>query len=138
MLYQGAIAEAGGTTEVIENPKHPYVQLLIDSIPVPDPKVSGAARMYYAGRRADARQRQERLPLLWALSLPHGALPHQASAALHRRASEHVASCYLYDQDQIAAPSPDDVAPLPAGAEIKMDNEIGQLYEKEPKDKGVV
>jgi oligopeptide/dipeptide ABC transporter ATP-binding protein len=24
---------------VIENPKHPYVQLLIDSIPVPDPNI---------------------------------------------------------------------------------------------------
>jgi peptide/nickel transport system ATP-binding protein len=38
ILYQGAIAEKGETVSVIENPKHPYVQLLIDSIPVPDPK----------------------------------------------------------------------------------------------------
>ncbi|MCS7220436.1 MAG: ABC transporter ATP-binding protein [Anaerolineae bacterium] len=37
ILYQGSIAERGETTQVIENPKHPYVQLLIDSIPVPDP-----------------------------------------------------------------------------------------------------
>ncbi len=37
ILYQGSIAEKGETTQVIENPKHPYVQLLIDSIPVPDP-----------------------------------------------------------------------------------------------------
>lgn len=39
LLYQGAIAESGETTRVIENPKHPYVQLLLDSIPVPDPDV---------------------------------------------------------------------------------------------------
>jgi peptide/nickel transport system ATP-binding protein len=37
ILYQGSIAENGATAQVIENPKHPYVQLLIDSIPVPDP-----------------------------------------------------------------------------------------------------
>ena len=37
ILYQGSVAEKGRTTDVIENPKHPYVQLLIDSIPVPDP-----------------------------------------------------------------------------------------------------
>jgi len=37
VLYQGAIAERGDTARVIEHPKHPYVQLLIDSIPVPDP-----------------------------------------------------------------------------------------------------
>lgn len=39
MLYQGAIAEKGHTLDVIEEPKHPYVQLLIDSIPVPDPSI---------------------------------------------------------------------------------------------------
>jgi oligopeptide/dipeptide ABC transporter ATP-binding protein len=39
LLYQGSIAERGKTTEVIENPKHPYVQLLINSIPVPDPTI---------------------------------------------------------------------------------------------------
>lgn len=37
ILYQGCVAEKGDTPEVIENPQHPYVQLLIDSIPVPDP-----------------------------------------------------------------------------------------------------
>jgi oligopeptide/dipeptide ABC transporter ATP-binding protein len=37
ILYQGSVAEKGETVTVIENPKHPYVQLLIESIPVPDP-----------------------------------------------------------------------------------------------------
>jgi peptide/nickel transport system ATP-binding protein len=37
LLYQGAVAEKGDTVKVIENPRHPYVQALIDSIPVPDP-----------------------------------------------------------------------------------------------------
>jgi peptide/nickel transport system ATP-binding protein len=37
MLYQGAVTETGDTLKVIENPKHPYVQELIGSIPVPDP-----------------------------------------------------------------------------------------------------
>src|SRR5688572_14723398 len=37
VLYQGSVAESGDTQRVIEDPKHPYVQLLIDSIPVPDP-----------------------------------------------------------------------------------------------------
>jgi len=39
LLYQGQTAERGDTVQVIENPKHPYAQLLIDSIPVPDPKI---------------------------------------------------------------------------------------------------
>jgi peptide/nickel transport system ATP-binding protein len=36
ILYQGSIAEMGNTTQVIDDPKHPYVQQLINSIPVPD------------------------------------------------------------------------------------------------------
>jgi len=39
LLYQGSVAERGNTVRVIEHPKHPYVQMLIDSIPVPDPSV---------------------------------------------------------------------------------------------------
>jgi peptide/nickel transport system ATP-binding protein len=37
ILYSGIVAERGETTKVIENPKHPYVRLLVSSVPVPDP-----------------------------------------------------------------------------------------------------
>ncbi len=39
VLYQGVVAEKGPTPQVIEQPRHPYVQLLISSVPVPDPRV---------------------------------------------------------------------------------------------------
>lgn len=39
ILYQGTIAERGNTMSVIDRPQHPYVQLLIDSVPVPDPDI---------------------------------------------------------------------------------------------------
>jgi len=39
VLYQGTIAERGNTIKVIDQPRHPYVQLLVDSVPVPDPDV---------------------------------------------------------------------------------------------------
>lgn len=39
VLFQGTTVEKGDAAEIIENPKHPYVQELIDSIPVPDPKI---------------------------------------------------------------------------------------------------
>ena len=38
VLYRGRIAEQGPTRQVIGNPRHPYVKLLINSIPVPDPR----------------------------------------------------------------------------------------------------
>lgn len=37
VLYQGRIAEQGPTRQVSESPQHPYTQLLMRSIPVPDP-----------------------------------------------------------------------------------------------------
>ena len=37
ILYKGKVVEVGKATNVIDNPTHPYVKLLIDSIPVPDP-----------------------------------------------------------------------------------------------------
>ena len=40
VMYRGAVVEAGSVDEVIKNPQHPYTQLLIDSVPQPDPKVS--------------------------------------------------------------------------------------------------
>ena len=38
ILYQGLIAESGSTANVIEEAKHPYVQLLLESIPEPNPR----------------------------------------------------------------------------------------------------
>jgi ABC-type oligopeptide transport system ATPase subunit len=37
ILYSGSIMEQGTIEEVVEKPVHPYVQLLISSVPVPDP-----------------------------------------------------------------------------------------------------
>ena len=37
LLYQGTVAEHGNAVDVISNPQHPYVQLLIESVPKPDP-----------------------------------------------------------------------------------------------------
>ena len=45
VLYQGGIAEHGNTVNVIEDPKHPYVQMLINSGPVPDPKVKWTTQL---------------------------------------------------------------------------------------------
>jgi len=37
VLFQGTTVERGNTAKIIENPKHPYVQELIESIPEPNP-----------------------------------------------------------------------------------------------------
>src|SRR5438552_2501919 len=37
LLYRGAVAEAGDVDLVVRQPRHPYTQLLIKSVPEPDP-----------------------------------------------------------------------------------------------------
>ncbi len=37
VMYLGKIVESGLTSQIVENPKHPYTQALISSIPVPEP-----------------------------------------------------------------------------------------------------
>ena len=37
-MYRGSVVEAGAVERVILEPKHPYTQLLIESIPQPDPE----------------------------------------------------------------------------------------------------
>ncbi len=38
VLYRGSVVEAGRVSLVIKDPKHPYTQLLVESIPQPDPE----------------------------------------------------------------------------------------------------
>jgi peptide/nickel transport system ATP-binding protein len=37
VLYQGEVVESGDPEQVVRSPQHPYTQLLIRSIPEPDP-----------------------------------------------------------------------------------------------------
>ena len=100
MLYQGGVTEVGDTLKVIENPKHPYVQELIGSIPVPDPtekwdtdivlpddevlraKVDSGCRFY------------PRCPHRMDHCLEK--YPH-----LYQVGPDHQAACYLYNQKPV-------------------------------------
>ena len=39
VLYRGSVVETGNVENVVQDPSHPYTQLLMGSIPVPDPRV---------------------------------------------------------------------------------------------------
>jgi peptide/nickel transport system ATP-binding protein len=97
LLYQGTIAERGDTVRVIENPKHPYAQQLIDSIPVPDPDQKWEEKISLPDDeelRAHAESGCRFYP----------RCPHRMDRCLSQQPSlyqieeaNHQAACYLYD-----------------------------------------
>ena len=96
MLYQGAVAEKGKATDVIEAPKHPYVQLLIESIPVPDPTIK------WAGDTSSLDDEQMRTSTKSGCRF-YGRCPHRMEQCLSAlppmiKVGEngHEAACYLY------------------------------------------
>ncbi len=104
LLYQGSTAERGDTMQVIENPKHPYVQLLINSIPVPDPKIrwgggSDATSADDEQMRVDVKSGcrfYPRCPLHMDRCL-------QSMPPLYEVGSKrHEAACFLYDENPVA------------------------------------
>ena len=44
VMYLGSLVELGDSDELYHNPKHPYTQALLQSIPIPDPKVERAKK----------------------------------------------------------------------------------------------
>ncbi|WP_461864656.1 ABC transporter ATP-binding protein [Thermococcus sp.] len=40
VMYLGKLVEVGPSTKIFENPLHPYTQMLLSAIPVPDPEIA--------------------------------------------------------------------------------------------------
>ncbi|UCF94286.1 MAG: ABC transporter ATP-binding protein [Desulfobacterales bacterium] len=58
VLYRGSVAEIGDVAKVIKEPKHPYTQLLVESIPQPDPEKRWAPNpIAFADQGSNAKNR---------------------------------------------------------------------------------
>lgn len=102
ILYQGGIAETGNTVDVINKPHHPYVQLLISSVPVPDPEIKWQGTIELP---AEEEMRTSDKP--GCRFYPR--CPKRMSRCLDDLPplykvddANHVASCYLYDETSVA------------------------------------
>ncbi len=100
LLYQGAIAERGETQDVIENPKHPYVQLLINSIPVPDPNIR------WGGDSVLTLDDEQMRVNANSGCRFYNRCPHRMARCLEKQPPlypvgqpGHDATCYLYDKN---------------------------------------
>ncbi|MCY4070814.1 MAG: ABC transporter ATP-binding protein [Chloroflexi bacterium] len=106
MLYQGTTAERGSAMDVIDAPQHPYVQLLIDSVPVPDPTDKWDVNISLPSEeemRTAASKGCRYYP----------RCPHRMDKCLEEQPPlfkmdkpKHEAACYLYEENDIAPIEP--------------------------------
>ena len=95
VLYRGAVAEVGDVDLVIKNPKHPYSQLLISSIPEPDVDTRWdddevpPARVETSRRVVRGCLFADRCPAVMPMC-------SDAAPPLYRLDTERAASCFLY------------------------------------------
>jgi peptide/nickel transport system ATP-binding protein len=102
MLYQGTTAERGEAMAVIDSPQHPYVQLLIDSVPVPDP-----TQKWDLDISLPSEEEMRTATSKGCRYYPR--CPHHMDKCLTAQPplymmdkKGHDAACYLYDENEIA------------------------------------
>lgn len=109
ILYQGSIMEAGDVDAVIRDPKHPYTQLLIDSIPWPD------LQRQWGQQEIIIPDGTEKIGqgCKFANRCPHVMqICREARPPLYQPDERHrVAACYLYEKSPTLAK-----------------NDVGQLF----------
>ncbi len=106
MLYQGTTAERGAAMDVIDAPQHPYVQLLIDSVPVPDP-----TDKWDVDISLPSEEEMRTAASIGCRYYPR--CPHRMDKCLEEQPPlfkmdkpKHEAACYLYEERPIAPIEP--------------------------------
>ena len=95
VLYRGSVAETGDVDEVIKEPRHPYTQLLVSSIPLPDPdkrwgeEVTMPTRVEAADGTDHGCKFADRCPFVMPMC-------RDAPPPLYRTDDHRAVACYLY------------------------------------------
>ena len=96
ILYEGSVSETGDATGVISNPQHPYTQLLIGSVPTPDPALKWEEDIEVSAE--DELGRGAKAGCKFYGRCPHAMEECNLSRPQLYSVGEdgHYASCYLY------------------------------------------
>lgn len=102
ILYRGSIMEAGDVESIIRNPKHPYTQLLIGSIPWPDLDRVWGEDIAVIDIEEDTSE-ASRVGCKFAGRCPHVMDKCKVSPPplYWPDDNRRVASCYLYDDQEV-------------------------------------
>ena len=92
VLYKGRVAEAGSVESVINDPTHPYTQILVSSIPQPDPETQWGREQEAPDETEDALTGcnfYDRCPIRMDECT-------NADPPLYRTAQNRITRCYRY------------------------------------------
>ena len=97
VMYLGHIVEIADRDTLFNAPRHPYTEILLSAVPVPDPR-RRAQRTLLQRRSAEPGAAADRLPLPHALPAGAADLPRAAPSAdrAHGRCRvEHRVACHF-------------------------------------------
>jgi oligopeptide/dipeptide ABC transporter ATP-binding protein len=95
VLYRGSVAETGDVEQVIKDPQHPYTQLLVSSIPLPDPDrrwgedVVAAGQSEVGAGETGGCKFADRCPYVMPMC-------RESAPPLYRTSAHRAVACYLY------------------------------------------
>jgi oligopeptide transport system ATP-binding protein len=95
VMYRGKLVETAPAARLYATPRHPYTQLLLRSVPVPDPKAEAIRRKNVAGAEVtNAEATDEGCP--FAGRCPMAKFPACSVApALAAKADDHLVACHF-------------------------------------------
>ncbi len=99
VLYGGHVVEAGNVEAVVKRPQHPYTQLLIDSIPMPNPErqwqdEAAASELGQHATGATGCKFAARCPHAFELCL-------NTAPPLYQVQPSQAAACFLYREQKV-------------------------------------
>ncbi len=101
VLYRGVVAEEGDVVSVVQEPEHPYTQLLIGSIPMPDPDQKWQSGLEVVAPTAEASVATMETGYSGCQFVdrcPHAMEVCQESPPLYATAENRMVSCHLYNE----------------------------------------
>ena len=104
VLYQGSVAEKGPTFSVIDRPHHPYVKLLIDSVPVPDPAVKWEGEIVFPAEEEMRGSANSGCRFYPRCDQRLDQCLQQQPPLYQVDDADHQVACYLCQPDQSVAP----------------------------------
>lgn len=114
ILYRGSVMEVGNVDSIIKNPKHPYTQLLVNSIPWPDPDLKWGDIDQISMKSKVAFSEVKGCKFAPRCPEVHD-LCYTAPPELFRVDEDRAAACYLYkDADVLQRESLNELFKVPA------------------------